>query len=81
MVHGVAPLLISAAAGYWVLVQASKEKGQMKGIGQWLGVILIVISLTGAACKVYYLISGGMSAFCPPGKACPFMGSGKGSQR
>lgn len=69
MTRGVAPLLISAAAGYWVLIQAAKEKAQLKKIGQLLGWVLIVVSIAGAACKIYYQISG-----CVPGKGifCPY---------
>ena len=76
MTHGVSLLLISAAAGYWVLTMAGKEKGGVKQLGRWLGLILIVVSLLGAACKVYCLTN------CPKGKAgwmgkaCPFTGKG-----
>ena len=77
MVHGVAPLLISAAAGYWVLTNASKVKGRIKKFGQLLGGIIIAVSLIGATCKAYYLVTCNKAFFCPPGKACPFMGGGK----
>ncbi len=69
MTHGVAPLLISAAAGYWMLIQAGKEKAQLKKIGQVVGVVILVASLAGAACKIYYQVTG-----CVPEKGifCPY---------
>ena len=71
MIGGVAMQLISSAAGYWVLTQASKEKGRVRQIGQFLGLFIIVVSLVGASCKLYYLSK--MSGLCPPGATCPFM--------
>ncbi len=76
MVHDVAPLLISTAAGYWVLTQAEREKGQFKKLGRLLGLIIIAVSLISGACKIYCLATGqgmtGWSAMCPISKACPF---------
>lgn len=63
--HGVAALLVSAAVGYWVLTLAAKEKEGTKKIGHFVGLIIIVVSLLGVACKVYFQINGGG---CPPGK-------------
>lgn len=74
MSHGVSLLLISAAAGYWVLTQAEREKSRVKKLGQFLGVVIIVVSLLGAACKIYYRITN-----CPPGAGgwfCPVSGKG-----
>jgi len=80
--HGVGTLLIAAAAGYWVLIQANGQRGRLKKLGQYLGLIIIAAGVAGAACKIYYL-STGKSAFqllcpagqaCPAGKACPFIG-------
>ena len=80
MIHGAGDLLISAAAGYWVLTQASNQKAQVKKLGQILGLIIILVSVVGIACKIYYL-SGGQ---CPPGgkaMVCPFLSkSGSPSQ-
>ena len=70
MSHGAALLLLSAAAGYWVLERASTQKKDLKTIGQIVGTLIIVISLLGVACKVYGLATG--KAYCPPGMACPF---------
>ena len=79
--HGVATLLISAAAGYWVLTLAAKEKNRLKKLGQLVGLVIIVVSLAGAACKIYCQIGCGSKSYCPPGamsspegKACPFTG-------
>jgi len=69
-------LLISAAAGYWVLERANREKGALKRVGQWLGAVIIVVSLVGVACRVYAVATG--QGWCPwPGKlgACPITGA------
>ena len=74
MGHGVSVLLISAAAGYWVLTQASHEKDRVRKLGQWLGLAIIAVSVIGATCKLYCLATGKSvgSMMCPVGKACPF---------
>lgn len=77
MGHGVAGLLLAAAAGYWVLTLAVKEKPNLKKIGQVVGLVIIVVSLVGVACKIYCLTTG-----CPTargwmgkgGAACLFTG-------
>lgn len=74
MGHGVPALLISAAAGYWVLTHAEKERqGGVRKLGQYLGLLIIVVSVLGAACKIYYQINS-----CPLGKMgsmfCPMTG-------
>jgi len=68
--HSASLLLISAVAGYWVLERASMHKGNLKSIGQFLGGVIILVSLLGVACKVWYAVG------CQLGKAggyCPFM--------
>ena len=71
MIHGVSVQLISAAAGYWVLTMADKERGRVKTLGQWLGLAIIVISVVGAGCKLYCMTTGqGISM--PAGMACSF---------
>ena len=77
MVHGVAPLLISAAAGYWVVTQAAGQKARVKKLGQILGWAIVLVSVAGASCKLYYMATGqpfgGKGIYCPwGGKACPF---------
>ena len=73
MGHGVAVLLVSAAAGYWVLAQSEHQKAGVRKLGQYLGLAIIVVSIVGAACKVYSLVTcyGGMGK----GMACPMMPS------
>ena len=76
MGHGVSVLLITSAIGYWVLTQAHKEKGNLRKLGQILGLLIIAASVAGAACKIACAVqacnaSGGYGA----GKmACPFTG-------
>ena len=77
--HGGVPvLLVTAAVGYWVLTLAAKEKEGTKKIGHLVGLVIIVVSLLGVACKLYCQVSG-----CPMGgggwgkkggMSCPMMG-------
>ena len=71
MLSGVAGLFLSAVAGYWVLERAETHKGDLKRIGQFLGVLIIVASLVGVACRVW------SAATCQPGSMgkgwyCPY---------
>lgn len=74
MIHGVSTLLVAAAAGYWVLVQSTHQRDRVKMLGQWLGLVIIVVSVAGTACKLYTLATGKSmsSMMCPAGKSCPF---------
>ena len=67
-------LLITSAAGYWVLTLAQHQKGSTKSLGRWLGAVIILVSLAGTACTIYCAVSG-KAVTCPPmGKAwgaCP----------
>ncbi len=77
MTHGIAPLLISAAAGYWVVTQAAGQKARMKKLGQILGWGIVLVSVLGASCKLYALATGQPMGkmYCPiGGKICPFTG-------
>lgn len=68
MVHGIAPLLVAAAAGYWVVTQAEHQKGGVRTLGQYLGVAVILVSVLGVACKLYAITTGqgmGDQGFCP----------------
>ena len=47
--HGISALLITSAAGYWVLTAAGREKSRLKMLGQYLGLLIILISVLGAA--------------------------------
>ena len=74
MGHGMSVLLVTSAVGYWTLTAAGKEKGRVKTMGQYLGLLIIVLSLFGAACKIYCALqachaSGGYFG----GKGCPWV--------
>lgn len=77
MMQGVSVLLLTSAAGYWVLTASGREKGRIKMLGQVLGLLIVVLSVAGTACKLYCTFTG---TSCPMlggkswGKACP-MGS------
>lgn len=58
MGSGVGLLLLTAVAGYWVLERASKHKGQLKRIGQIVGLFVIIVSILGSICSVACLSSG-----------------------
>jgi len=70
MGHGMSVLLVTSAVGYWTLTAAGKEKGRVKTLGQYLGLLIIVLSLASAACKISYAVKacqmgGGMYGNCP----------------
>lgn len=76
MGHGVSLLLISAAVGYWVVTKAQAEKGGTRKLGIYLGAAIIVVSVLGAACKIYCAVS-----ICSVASmACP-MGGGYGMKK
>ncbi len=72
LVHGISGLLIAAAAGYWVLTISQKERGRIKQLGQWLGLVIVLLSVAGAACKLYYTLTCQITGACPAGLKCPF---------
>ena len=70
MTHSVGVLLLAAVGGYWVLERAAAHKGGLKKVGQLLGSAIIVVSLVGVACKVWYAAACSVGAmgkggFCP----------------
>ena len=73
MHSSVTALLFSAAAGYWVLTLATKEKEPLKKLGKLVGFIIIAVSLAGTACKVYSVVRCSKN-YCPPQQGCPFLG-------
>lgn len=78
MGHGVGTFLISAAAGYWVLTLAGTQKNRVRKLGEVLGLLIIIVSLAGTACKLYFLATGKspVAIWCPAGKVfCPFPGA------
>lgn len=74
LLHGISGLLIAAAAGYWVLTVSQKERGRVKQLGQWLGLVIVLVSVAGAACKLYYTLTCQVTDACPSGPKCPFTG-------
>ena len=67
MGHSVGILLLTAVAGYWVLERASERKGQLKQVGLFVGSLIIVVSIVGVACSIWYMASGN-AGMCPLGK-------------
>ena len=56
MAQGISASLIAASFGYWTLTSAGKEKGRVKGLGQLIGLLIILLSLLGTFCQVSYAI-------------------------
>ena len=73
MVHGMTGLLLTAVAGYWVLERSQEHKGNLKRVGQLLGVAIIVLSFLGLICAMWY---PGKPGVMGKGGLCPF-GFGK----
>ena len=64
----IAPLLITAAVGYWVLERAEHAKGRVRSIGRIVAAVILILSAVGVACKVYAYSQG----WCPVGNMnCP----------
>lgn len=54
MLYGsVGLLLLSAAAGYWVLERAQAQKKDLKHAGRVIGWAIIIVSFIGVACRVW----------------------------
>ena len=64
MSHGVWTLLLAAVAGYWVLERAETHKGDLRRVGKGLGWLIIIVSLVGVACTVWYVTKYQMG-YCP----------------
>lgn len=68
MGHGLAGLLLSTVAGYWVLERAETHKGGLRKVGRLLGAAIILLSALGlicwarGACAAKGAMKGG---FCP----------------
>jgi hypothetical protein len=59
--------LIALAVGYFVLVQANKERGGLKTLGQVLGVVIMVAAIFSGFCAAKCKWDG-------KGMMCPFSG-------
>lgn len=63
-------LLIALGVGYKVYAEASKEKGPLRSLGQWVGAVIMVISFATSALLVYAYAKVGTGGICPfAGKA------------
>ena len=58
MYGGVGLLLIAAVGGYWVLERSVSHRGRLRQIGQLVGGLIIIVSLVGVGCRVWYLTKG-----------------------
>ena len=72
--------LVIIAVGYWVLTMAANQKGRLKKLGNWLGGLIIVVSLAGLICSAVFRAK----KYCKYSKdgscsiaACPFKGQAK----
>lgn len=62
-------LLIALGFGYKVYAEASREKGNLRTIGQWVGAIMMATSLVASASLIYVCTSGKGMGNCPFYKA------------
>ncbi|MBI2167408.1 MAG: hypothetical protein HYU34_04080 [Candidatus Omnitrophica bacterium] len=66
-------LLIALGLGYKVYADASKEKGNLKSLGQWVGAVIMAVSLLVSALMIYGYSSACMGGDWTFGKGgCPF---------
>jgi hypothetical protein len=64
-----APLLISMAVGYGVLLLARREARPLNRVGKFVGWLIIVVSFVGLLC----VAASGLCRMCPRGSdMCPF---------
>lgn len=68
MIVGTGVLLLTAAVGYWVILQAEGHKRGLRRLGRWLGGGIIAAAILETAC----LLTCGAA-----GKTCPLAGAGK----
>lgn len=65
-------LLIALGVGYKVYAEASKEKGFLRSLGQWVGAVIMVISFASSAIFIYAYSKAAVS-----GGICPFSGKAR----
>jgi len=51
-------LLIALGFGYKVYAEAAKEKGTLRSLGQWVGIIMMATSLVAGAFLIYAYSTG-----------------------
>ena len=74
MFHGAVGYLLTAGAGYLVLERADKQKGSLRRIGQWVGAVIVILSLLGSACAIGSGLAQCSSGSRKMGGFCPIMG-------
>ena len=67
MTHGIVGLMAASIGGYWVLERASTHKRRLRQIGQFVGGLIIVVSLVGIVCSVWCMATG-KSGYGPMGR-------------
>ena len=79
--QGTGFLLLAAVGGYWVLERASGHRGALKKVGQWVGGIVLAVSLIGVGCRVWALTTGQHVHHDKTGKGwyCPYHATSAGS--
>lgn len=60
-------LLIALGYGYKIYVEAQKEKGNLRSLGQWVGALMMAVSLVAGSFLIYMYWSG-----CDFKMGCPF---------
>lgn len=74
-------LLIAMGVGYKVYADATKEKGNLRSLGQWVGALIMATSLVTSAFLIYAYSSYGWSGkgigIRCPFKPCPFGSHGQ----
>ena len=58
-------LLIALGFGYKVYADASREKGNLRSIGQWVGAVMMATSLVASALAVHAYSTGKGMFGCP----------------
>ena len=58
-------LLIALGVGYKVYADATKEKGNLRSLGQWVGAIIMATSLVASTLLVYAYSTGKGMLRCP----------------
>lgn len=58
-------LLIALGFGYKVYADAAREKGTLRSMGQWIGMIIMATSLVSSAYLIYSFSTGKDCNVCP----------------
>ena len=63
-------LLIAMGFGYKVYAEASREKGTLRQLGQWVGALMMAVSFATTSLFIYGWATG--QTICPGKGPCPF---------